>query len=38
MLTEIIWFITWPVLIWFSYKMVRVALNKFEKAEQASEE
>lgn len=37
MLTEIIWFITWPVLIWFSYKMVRIALNKFEKAETSEE-
>ncbi len=35
---QIIWFITWPVLIWFTYKMVRLAINKFEKTEQAAEE
>ena len=35
--TEIIWFLTWPVLIWFSYKMVRVTLRKFEKAEKNSQ-
>ncbi len=35
---QIIWFIVWPVLIWFSYKMIRLAINKFEKAEEASQE
>ncbi len=34
---QIIWFIAWPVLIWFSYKMVRLAIKKFEKAEEAAE-
>ncbi len=34
---QLIWFVTWPVLIWFSYKMVRLALNKFEKNEEATE-
>jgi len=34
---QLIWFIVWPVLIWFSYKMVRLALNKFEKNEEATE-
>ena len=28
---QIIWFLSWPVLIWFSYQMVKVALKKFEK-------
>ena len=37
-ISEILWFISWPVLIWFSYKMVRLAINKFEKTEQAAEE
>lgn len=36
--TEIIWFISWPVLIWFSYKMVRLAIDKFEKTEEAAKE
>lgn len=36
MLKEIIWFFTWPVLIWFSYKMVRLAVKKFEKVEENS--
>ncbi len=30
-LTSILWFLTWPVMIWFSYKMVRLALKKFDK-------
>ena len=34
---EIIWFIVWPVLIWFSYKMVRLAVKKFEQAEEKAE-
>lgn len=33
---QIIWFIIWPVFIWFSYKMVRMALKKFEKNSQKS--
>lgn len=37
MISEIIWFLTWPVLIWFSYKMVRIAVRKFEKAEENSQ-
>jgi hypothetical protein len=28
---QIIWFLSWPVMIWFSYQMVRLALKKFEK-------
>ncbi len=28
---QIIWFLMWPVMIWFSYKMVRLALKKYEK-------
>ncbi len=35
---QIIWLISWPVLIWFSYKMVRLALNRFEKNEQTTAE
>lgn len=35
---EILWFISWPVMIWFAYKMVRLAIDKFEKAEQTTEE
>ena len=37
MISEIIWFLTWPVLIWFSYKMVRIAVKKFEKVEENSQ-
>ena len=28
---QILWFLSWPVIIWFSYQMVKVALKKFEK-------
>ncbi len=35
--TQILWFISWPVLIWFAYKMTRLALNSFEKHEQTEE-
>ncbi len=35
---QILWFISWPVIVWFSYKMVRLALKKFEKSEEAAEE
>jgi len=28
---EIIWFLSWPFVIWFSYKMVIYALKKFEQ-------
>ena len=35
---QILWFISWPVIVWFSYKMVRLALKKFEKNKQAAEE
>ncbi len=37
MTSEIIWFLTWPVLIWFSYKMVWIAVKKFEKTEENSQ-
>jgi hypothetical protein len=30
---QILWFISWPVLIWFSYKMASLAVKKFEKNE-----
>jgi hypothetical protein len=30
-LKEILWLVSWPVLIWFAYKMVRFAINKFDK-------
>jgi len=29
--TEIMWLIIWPVLIFISYRLVLVALKKFEK-------
>mgnify|MGYP006282786421 CR=1 FL=1 len=32
-LTEIIWLITWPVLIWISYKLSIFAVNKLEEKE-----
>ncbi len=35
---QILWFISWPVMVWFAYKMVRLAINKFEKNETAAEE
>lgn len=30
-LREILWLISWPIFIWFSYKMTQVVLKKFEK-------
>jgi hypothetical protein len=30
-LTEILWLIAWPVLIFVSYRLVLVALKRFEK-------
>jgi len=30
-LKEILWLISWPVFIWFSYKMVRYALKKLDR-------
>ena len=35
--SEIIWLISWPVIIWFTYKMVRLTLKKFEKNEHTGE-
>ncbi len=32
-LTEIIWLITWPILIWISYKLSIFAVTKLEKKE-----
>jgi hypothetical protein len=29
--TEILWLIAWPVLIYISYRLVLVAIKKFEK-------
>lgn len=29
--TEIIWLILWPILIYVSYRLVLVALKRFEK-------
>jgi len=29
--TEIIWLLIWPMLIYLSYRLVLVALKKFEK-------
>lgn len=36
-LKEILWLISWPVLIYISYRLVLVALKKFEKKEARSE-
>ena len=30
-ITEIMWLIIWPVLIFISYRLVLVAIKKFEK-------
>jgi hypothetical protein len=30
-LTEILWFLSWPVLIYISYKLSVFAVNKLEK-------
>lgn len=34
---QILWVLSWPVLIWLSYQLVKVALKKFEKNEKAEE-
>jgi len=36
-ITEIIWLIIWPVLIFISYRLVLVAIKKFEKKEAKAE-
>lgn len=39
MITEILWLLSWPVLIFISYRLVLIALKKFEKnMEQAESE
>ncbi len=35
--TEIMWLIIWPVLIFISYRLVLVAIKKFEKKEAKAE-
>lgn len=35
-LTEILWLIAWPVLIFVSYRLVLVALKRFEKKAEKS--
>ena len=30
-ITEIIWLLVWPVLIWVSYKLITLALKKYEE-------
>jgi hypothetical protein len=35
MLTQILWFLSLPVVIFISYRAVVWAINKFEKAESA---
>ena len=35
--TEIIWLIIWPVLIFVSYRLVLLALKRFEKKEAKAE-
>ncbi len=36
-ITEIMWLIIWPVLIFISYRLVLVAIKKFEKKEAKAE-
>jgi hypothetical protein len=31
MITEILWFLSWPLLIFFSYSFVKYAILKFER-------
>lgn len=36
--TEILWFLTWPVMIFFIYRVIRFLLKKYEaKLEQVDE-
>lgn len=37
-LHEILWYLSWPVLIVISYQAVKWALNKFEKANRQNTE
>jgi len=30
-ITEIIWLLVWPVLIWVSYKLAAFAIKKYEE-------
>lgn len=31
MITQIIWFLTWPLLIYVSYRVIRIMLARFDK-------
>jgi hypothetical protein len=36
-ITSIFWYLSWPVLIFFSYKVIRAVLAAYEKKEKPSE-
>jgi len=31
LLASVIWYLSWPVFIFVSYKLIRIAINYFEK-------
>jgi len=35
---QILWLLSWPVLIWFNYVMVRYALRKYEAGQKSAGE
>ncbi|HNW98178.1 MAG TPA: hypothetical protein PKK00_07180 [Bacteroidales bacterium] len=37
-ITSIFWYLSWPVLIFLSYKIIRLVLNAFEKKEKTAEQ
>lgn len=35
-LSSVLWLLSWPVLIWVSYLLIRFAIRKFEEINDAS--
>jgi hypothetical protein len=33
-LSEIVWLVSWPILIYFSYKLSEFAINKYKRIEE----
>jgi hypothetical protein len=33
-LSEILWLVSWPILIYFSYKLSEIAINRYRKVEE----
>ncbi|WP_320054149.1 hypothetical protein [uncultured Acetobacteroides sp.] len=37
-LSEILWLVSWPILIYFCYKISEVAINRYRKVEEKRKE